>query len=261
MARLLEGKFAIITGGSKGIGKGIAEAFLKHGATVVIASRKEQDLQKTVEELSSFGQISYVVADVSKTEDIQRMVSATMERHGRIDVLCSNVGIYPMSLIEDMTEEEWDYINTINVKGMFLSIKECIPHMKKQGGGSIVITSSITGPITGFAGWSHYGATKAAQLGFMRSAAIELARYGIRVNAVLPGNIVSEGLLSLGEEYLDIMKRSIPLGTLGDPQDVGNAAAFLASDLAKFITGQTIVVDGGQILPESTEAMELPTKE
>ncbi len=95
----------------------------------------------------------------------------------------------------------------------------------------------------------------------MRSAAIELARYGIRVNAVLPGNIVSEGLLSLGEEYLDIMKRSIPLGTLGEPQDVGNAAAFLASDLAKFITGQTIVVDGGQILPESTEAMELPTKE
>ncbi|MDD2206098.1 MAG: 3-oxoacyl-ACP reductase FabG [Aminobacterium sp.] len=258
MKRLLEGKHAIVTGASKGIGKGIAKTFLDHGATVVITGRTEKDLKAAVEELSAHGPISYIVADVSKADEIKTMISTFIERHGRLDVLCSNAGIFPMSLIENMSEEEWDYINTVNVKGMFLAVKECIPLMKKQGGGNIVITSSITGPITGFTGWSHYGATKAAQLGFMRSAAIELARYGIRINAVQPGNIATEGLLSMGEDYANTMKKSIPLGTLGEPEDIGNAMAFLASDLAKFITGQTIVVDGGQILPESSDAMEVP---
>jgi len=256
--RLLEGAFAVVTGASKGIGKGIAKTFLNHGATVIITGRTEKDLQNTVKELSNFGAISYIVADISKAADIKNMVDTAIERHGKIDSLCSNAGIFPMSLIENMSEEEWDYINTVNVKGMFLAVKECIPYMQKQGGGNIVITSSITGPVTGYTGWSHYGATKAAQLGFMRSAAIELARYGIRINAVQPGNIETEGLLSMGEEYYNTMKKSIPLGFLGKPEDIGNAMVFLASDLAKFITGQTIVVDGGQILPESSDAMEVP---
>jgi 3-oxoacyl-[acyl-carrier protein] reductase len=118
-----------------------------------------------------------------------------------------------------------------------------------------VLTSSITGPITGFPGWTHYGATKAGQLGFMRTASIELAKYGISVNAVLPGNIVTEGLQELGDEYLKTMAAAIPLKRLGDVEDVGNAALFLASKEAGYITGQTIVVDGGQTLPESLDAL------
>ena len=120
----------------------------------------------------------------------------------------------------------------------------------------MIITSSITGPITGFPGWSHYGATKAAQLGFMRTAAIELARSRITVNAVLPGNVVSEGLTELGPEYREKMEASIPMRKLGTVEDIGNAALFLATDEAGYITGQTIIVDGGQTLPESLLALE-----
>ncbi|GHA02781.1 hypothetical protein GCM10007162_18840 [Ignatzschineria ureiclastica] len=127
--------------------------------------------------------------------------------------------------------------------------------MKKQGYGRVIITSSITGNITGFPGWSHYGASKAAQLGFMRSAALEYARFGITVNAVLPGNILTDGLKAQGETYLDQMRATIPTHTLGEPKDIGYAAAFLASKEAKYITGQTIIIDGGQILPESPEAL------
>ena len=142
-----------------------------------------------------------------------------------------------------------------NLKGTFLPIKACLPHLKKSGQGRIVITSSITGPVTGFPGWSHYGATKAGQLGFMRTACIELAKYGITVNAVLPGNIATEGLAALGAEYEQSMAASIPLKKLGTVEDIGYAALFLASKEAGYITGQTIIVDGGQILPESMDAL------
>jgi len=127
--------------------------------------------------------------------------------------------------------------------------------LKKTGQGRIVITSSITGPVTGYPGWTHYGATKAGQLGFMRTACIELAKYGITVNAVMPGNIRTEGLAGLGAEYEASMAASIPLKRLGSVEDVGNAAPYFASREAGYVTGQTIVVDGGQILPESLEAL------
>ncbi|HYC33980.1 MAG TPA: SDR family oxidoreductase [Gemmatimonadales bacterium] len=119
----------------------------------------------------------------------------------------------------------------------------------------MVLTSSITGPVTGYPGWTHYGATKAGQLGFMRTACIELARYGITVNAVMPGNIMTEGLQGLGQEYLAAMAASIPLKRLGSVEDIGHAAAFLASGEAAYITGQTLIVDGGQVLPESLDAL------
>jgi 3-oxoacyl-[acyl-carrier protein] reductase len=119
----------------------------------------------------------------------------------------------------------------------------------------VIVTSSITGPITGYTGWSHYGASKAGQLGFIRSAALELARAQITVNAVLPGNIITEGLDDLGDDYLQAMEASIPLGRLGSIEDIANAALFFASDEASYITGQTLVIDGGQVIPESLEAM------
>jgi 3-oxoacyl-[acyl-carrier protein] reductase len=135
-------------------------------------------------------------------------------------------------------------------------VQACVPHLERSGHGRVILTSSITGPITGFPGWSHYGATKAAQLGFLRTACIELAPKRITVNAVLPGNVVSEGLDELGPEYRASMEASIPLGRLGDVAEIGAVALFLATDEAAYVTGQTIVVDGGQTVPESLAALQ-----
>jgi 3-oxoacyl-[acyl-carrier protein] reductase len=137
-----------------------------------------------------------------------------------------------------------------------LSVQACLPALEKSGNGRIIITSSITGPVTGFPGWSHYGASKAAQLGFMRTAAIELAPKGITVNAVLPGNIATEGLADMGPEYRKVMEASVPQGRLGEVDDIGNAALFFATKEAAYVTGQALVIDGGQILPESLAALE-----
>jgi len=135
-------------------------------------------------------------------------------------------------------------------------VKAALPALSKSAHGRVIITSSVTGPITGFPGWSHYGATKAAQLGFMRTAAIELAASRITINAVMPGNIITEGLADLGDDYMAQMTASVPLRRLGTVDDIGYTALFLASDEAGYITGQTIVVDGGQVLPESLAALE-----
>jgi 3-oxoacyl-[acyl-carrier protein] reductase len=136
-----------------------------------------------------------------------------------------------------------------------LSVIACLPALEASGHGRVVLTSSITGPITGFPGWAHYGASKAGQLGFMRTAAVELARKNITVNAVLPGNILTEGLQQLGEDYQSSMAASIPAGRLGTVDDIANVCLFLATDEAAYVTGQAIAVDGGQVLPESLDAM------
>ena len=142
-----------------------------------------------------------------------------------------------------------------SVKASFLSVQTAIPYLKKSDQGRIVITSSITGAVTGFPGWTHYGATKAGQLGFMRTACLELAKYGITVNAVMPGNIMTEGMIGNGEAYIKSMEASVPLKRLGAPEDIGHAALYFASKEAAYVTGQTIIVDGGQILPESLDAL------
>jgi 3-oxoacyl-[acyl-carrier protein] reductase len=256
MSESLKGKSVIVTGGSKGIGKGIARVFAGHGAKVLIAARHLKDAEAAAQELGKGGAtVSAFAADVTKLSDMQAMAKAAVDRHGGLDVLCANAGIFPQAKIEDMSPETWDEVMNTNLKGTFLAIKACVPYLKNSSQGRIVITSSITGPVTGYPGWTHYGATKAGQLGFMRTACIELAKYGITVNAVMPGNIVTEGLQGLGEDYLKTMAASIPLKRLGAVEDIGNAAAFFASKEAAYVTGQTIIVDGGQILPESLEAL------
>ena len=135
-------------------------------------------------------------------------------------------------------------------------VKASIPYFEKSVGGRVILTSSITGPVTGFPGWSHYGASKSGQLGFLKTAAMELSRYNTTINAVMPGNIFTEGLNDLGEDYIKTMEASIPLKRLGKVEDIGYAALFFASDEAAYITGQQIVVDGGQIIPESLEAID-----
>ncbi|MEP6827378.1 MAG: SDR family oxidoreductase, partial [Aestuariivirga sp.] len=142
-----------------------------------------------------------------------------------------------------------------NLKGTFLSVQAAVPYLKKSIQGRIVITSSITGPVTGYPGWTHYGASKAGQLGFMRTACLELAKYGITVNAVMPGNIMTEGFIANGEAYIKSAEAAVPLKRLGTPEDIGHAALYFASKEASYVTGQTIVVDGGQIVPESQDAL------
>lgn len=256
MSQSLKGRSVIVTGGSKGIGKGIARVFAGFGAKVLIAARHLKDAEAAAQELGKGGAtVSAFAADVTKLADMQALAKAAADRHGGLDVLCANAGIFPQAKIEEMTPEGWDEVMNTNLKGTFLAVKAAVPYLKNSSQGRIVITSSITGPVTGYPGWTHYGATKAGQLGFMRTACIELAKYGITVNAVLPGNIVTEGLAGLGEAYQRTMAASVPLKRLGSVEDIGHAAAFFASKEAAYITGQTIIVDGGQILPESLEAL------
>lgn len=256
MLTSVKDRVVLVTGGSKGIGKGIAKIFAAQGAKVMIAARGEDAAVAACEEIrASGGEASYCLGDVSDWTDVQRMVSDTIAAYGEINILCANAGIFPQSKIVDMDPEDWDAVINTNLKSSFLCVKACIPEFEKAGKGRVILTSSITGPITGFPGWTHYGASKAGQLGFLKTAAMELSRYGATINAVMPGNIATEGLDGLGEDYLATMAASIPLKRLGDVADIGNAALFFASDEAGYITGQTLVVDGGQILPESLEAL------
>lgn len=233
----------IVTGASRGIGRGIARVFAHEGAKVVLVGRDEEALKKV-------GDV-YILGDVSNQEDMQRMVAETLALYGKIDVLCHNAGIYPQARLEEMTLEEWQQVIDVNLTGTFLAVQACIPSMRAQGHGKIVITSSISGPQTAHPGFSHYTASKGGVAGFVKTAAVELAKYQININAVEPGNIETEGFDELGAEHRRQMVRAIPLGRLGRPEDVAHAMLFLASDEASFITGQSLIVDGGQTLPES----------
>ncbi|MFS8533124.1 3-oxoacyl-ACP reductase FabG [Sphaerobacter thermophilus] len=252
----LEGKVAIVTGAAKGIGKGIARVLAAEGAKVVIADVDEARGMATAEELRQAGhEVDFIRTDVTKRSDAEAMASFAVSRFGGLHILCANAGIFPSARIEDMTEADWDLVHNINLKGTFFTVQACLPHMRQQRYGKIVVTSSITGPVTGFPGWAHYGASKAGQMGFIRTLAIEVARDNITVNAVQPGNIRTEGMEDVGEEYIRQAEAVIPMGRLGTPEDVAYAVLFLASDESNYITGHAIVVDGGQILPESPMAL------
>lgn len=251
----LTNKVVIVTGGNKGIGKGKSEVFAKQGATVIIAARNREHCENLVNQLTEQGyKADYVEVDVKSEESVNKMVTEVLEKYGQIDILCANAGIFPSLKLEEMTIDEWDNVLNINTRGTMLCVKACLPALKKSENGRVIVTSSITGPVTGYAGWTHYSASKAAQLGFVRTAALELAPYKITINAVLPGNIATEGLDGMGEEYLNQMKKSIPTGELGRVEDIAYAALFFASPEAKFITGQTLIIDGGQTLPENADA-------
>ncbi len=257
MLQPIAGRVAIVTGGSKGIGKGIARTLARQGVRVLIAARGEEAASAAVGEIrQAGGTAEYVLADVAAAGAAERIAGAAIDHFGGIDILCSNAGIFPPKPLREMTAADIDEVVGVNLRGTMLAVKACLPALEKSGHGRVILTSSITGPITGFPGWTHYGASKAAQLGFMRTAAIELARAGITVNAVLPGNIKTEGLGDMGPEYERQMAAAVPLGRLGTVEDVANAVLFLASDEASYLTGVAIVVDGGQVLPESPEALE-----
>ena len=253
----LQSRSVLVTGGSKGIGRGIAGVFARAGADVAVAARSAAGLDETVAALDELGpgKVVGVRVDVRDRQSCTEMAATVIDAFGGLDVLCANAGIFPDAPLATMTPEQLNEIMGINVNGTFFAVQACLDALIASGSGRIILTSSITGPITGYPGWSHYGATKAAQLGFMRTAAIELAPHKITVNAILPGNIMSEGMVENGEEYIASMARSIPAGALGTPEDIGHLAAFLATAEAAYITGQSIAVDGGQVLPESLDAI------
>ena len=247
----LNHRTALVTGGAKGIGKGIAATLREAGAQVLIADIDRSTGEQTAGELGAH----FVELDVRSQTSCFAAVDAAVQRYGRLDILCSNTGIFPNAPLDTMTEADWDATHNVNLKGMFFIVQAALKVMQKQQHGRVVLTSSITGPVTGFPGWAHYGASKAGQLGFMRSAALEYARFGITINAVMPGNILTEELQAQGVTYLAQMRAAIPTHTLGTPRDIGTAACFFASDEAAYITGQTLIIDGGQVLPESPEAL------
>ncbi len=248
----IEGRIAFVTGASMGIGRGIARVFAQRGAKVVCASRNADTGEQAVREIrDAGGDALFVPTDVSRKGDIEAAAEAAVARYGRIDILVHNAGIFWEVMLGDMTEDDWDRCHSVNLKALLWLTQAVLPAMTAQKHGRILATSSITGPRTGMPGFAHYGAAKGGVNGFLRNAAVELARFGITVNGIEPGNILTEGLAGLGDEYLQTMTRAIPLGRLGSPEDVAHAMAFLASDEAGWITGQTLIVDGGQTLPES----------
>lgn len=249
----LQDKVAIITGAGKGIGVGIAHVFAKEGAKVVILSRTESDLKKVVASIEDKGGVaSYVVGDITKPADMKRMAEETISKYGKIDILVHNAaGIYPPARIDVMREDEWlEAINT-NLTGTFYAVKAVLPELIKQKQGRIVFTSSISGPRVGLPTKSHYTASKGGMNGFMRTIAIELAKHNITVNAVEPGNVMTEGMKVNSKEAIEARTKPIPMGRLGTIEEVAYAHLFLASDEARYITGQSIIVDGGQVLPET----------
>lgn len=253
MFESLQGRVAIVTGATRGIGLGIAKRFAEAGIQVLVVSRVLEDAER-VAALIGAGATGFA-ADVSEQAACQAMVEVALERYGQIDILAANAGIFPSAPLAEMTVEQFDHVLTTNVRSSFLCTQAVLPHMKARRFGRIILTSSITGPVTGFPGWSHYAASKAAQMGFMRTAALEVARDGITINAVMPGNIRTEGLDGMGADYQAQMAASIPTGVLGEVEDIANAALFFATREASFITGQGLIIDGGQTLPESAAAL------
>ena len=256
MAITLQGKAAIVTGAGRGIGKGIANVFAQEGAKVLVVNRSAEAGEATTEEIvAAGGEASFLQADVRNRADMERMAATCFARFGAIDILCANAGVFPTSHIADMSDEIWNDVLDTNLKGVFYGVRACIPQMKAQAEGRIVVISSITGPNVGWPGLSHYMASKGGVNAFVRGAALELAKHSITVNAISPGSIMTPGLVELGGEQVEEIRSIIPAGYIGETEDIAYAAVYLASDQARYITGQALVLDGGQILPESPAAL------
>jgi len=244
-----DGKSAIVTGASRGIGREIALLLAKEGARVAVnysgSKDKADDVVKLITE--SGGEAFAIQADVSDADGVKNMVDKTMEMFGSIDILVNNAGITRDNLLMRMKEDEWDDVIDINLKGVFLCTKGVTRQMMRQRAGRIVNVASIVG-VSGNPGQANYVAAKAGVIGFTKTAAKELATRNINVNAVAPGFITTDMTDALSEEVKSQMLAVIPLGKLGKPEDVARTVLFLLSEDANYITGQTIHVDGGMVM-------------
>ena len=247
--KLLQDKVAIITGASRGIGQAIAMEFAKQGAKLVLSATTLDNLKETETLIAQIGGETPILtqANVSIGDEATQVVKKALDTHSRVDILVNNAGTTKDNLLALMPEKDWDEVLSTNLKSVFLFTKACTRPMVKQRAGVIINISSIVG-ITGNAGQANYAASKAGMIGFTKSAAKELAKRNIRVNAIAPGFIKTRMTDKLPAELQTKMQEQIALGRLGEPKEIADVAVFLASDASRYMTGQVLVVDGGLVI-------------
>ncbi len=242
----LEGKVALITGAARGMGAAEARLFAREGAKVLLGDIQEEEGKQVEAAIrQAGGEALFLTMDVSRKSDWQRAVDAAVSNYGKLNVLVNNAGIVERDSLEDTTEETWDRIMNINAKGVFLGTKAVIPEMRKAGGGSIINISSISGMIS--VGYPAYNASKGAVRVFTKSAAVEYARENIRVNSIHPGAIWTSMSLYKSNRTREERSLTIPMGRVGEPEEVAYGALFLASDESSYMTGSEMVIDGGVV--------------
>ena len=245
----LKDKVAVVTGAARGIGKEIAIDLAKNGAKIIVSDILIEMAEETAAEIKKeYGVDTLAIkTDVSSMSDTEELIKTTMSTFGSVDILVNNAGVTRDNLIMRMTEEEWDFVININLKGVFNCIKSVTRTMMKQRAGKIINITSVVGQM-GNAGQINYSASKAGVIGMTKTTAKELSSRGINVNAVAPGFIQTEMTDRLPETAKDGLKQMIPLKKLGNPQDIAKAVSFLASDASSYITGQVLNVDGGMVM-------------
>jgi 3-oxoacyl-[acyl-carrier protein] reductase len=241
----LAGKVALVTGAAQGIGKAVALLLARNGADIVVSDINLEKAEETAKEVQTLGRKALAIkVDVAKLDDVEKMVGAIWARFGQVDILVNNAGIARDKLILRMTEEDWDAVLNINLKGTFNCTKAVVRHMSKQRSGKIVNIASVVGEM-GNAGQGNYAASKAGVIGFTKTIAREFAQRGINVNAIAPGYIETPMTDALPDKAKEELKRLIPMDRLGKPEDVAEAVLFLVSEASSYITGQVLNVNGG----------------
>jgi len=254
----LNGKIAIVTGAGQGIGAGIARVFAAAGARVMVVNRTPEHGQRTVDEIvAAGGEAALCAVDIGSVGSVERSVSDTVGRWGGLDIMVHNAASFLGGNVDSYSEDDLETVLSVNLKSCFRYSKAVIPELRKRGGGRLLFTSSVTGPRVAMPGTSYYAASKGGMNAFIRTAAIELARENITVNGVEPGYIRTAAMeLLADEEGLAQMTKYIPAGYMGAPEDIAYCMLYLASDEARYLTGQTICIDGGSTLPESPVFLE-----
>ena len=254
----LSNKIAIVTGAGQGIGAGIARVFAAAGAKVMVVNRTPENGQRTVDEIRSTGGNAELCGlDIGSVESVHAAVDATVDKWGGVDIMVHNAASFLGGPVEDYSEEDLETVLSVNLKACFRFSRAVLPHLRKRGGGRLLFTSSVTGPRVAMPGTAYYAASKGGMNAFIRTAALELARENITVNGVEPGYIRTAAMeLLADEDALQHMAKYIPTGYMGIPEDIAYCMLYLASDEARYITGQTICIDGGSTLPESPVFLE-----
>mgnify|MGYP001363139500 FL=1 len=244
----LSGKVALVTGASRGIGCSIAKILAENGAHVVCISRNVSDVQSVADEITAAGGSATAVAcDISDSDNVTKLIKETVVTHNHLDILVNNAGVTRDNLLMRMSEDDWNTVLNINLKAAFIAIKAAARTMMKQRNGRIINISSVVG-LMGNAGQVNYAASKAGLIGLTKSTARELASRGITANCIAPGYVATDMTKELGDEVQQSLNEKIPLGRMGQVEDIAYAVAFLASDEAEYITGQTLAIDGGMVM-------------
>jgi 3-oxoacyl-[acyl-carrier protein] reductase len=254
----LQARVALVTGGGQGIGRGIVRLFAQEGARVMIATRTASHGEETLRLVrEAGGTAALCAADIGSKAEAERVVSETVRQFGQLDILVHNAASFLGGPVERYSEADLETVLAVNLKACFRLSAACIPHFRRRGAGRLLFTSSVTGPRVAMPNTSYYASSKGGINAFIRTAAVELARDRITVNGVEPGYIRTAAMeLLANEEGMAQMAKYIPMGYIGDPSDIAYAMLYLASDEARYVTGQTICIDGGSTLPESPAFLE-----